>query len=173
MSPRVIRSSRVSGLTLFGSLQSAHAASHSLRLLGRVTGLQSINGSLETKVRVNDPYVLTLTYDPSAPINYNSNSGDACNGLGLCISLQAVYLDAPTWSVANLNAPEEVLIIENNSLATTGTRFDSIRALATLDSSLENLFPTDTADADPQFGNFDVEVGGSFIWQVEPLPNTR
>lgn len=72
-----------------------------------------------------------------------------------------------------MNDPEGALIIENNSLATTGTQFDSIRALATLDRNLGDSFPVDSDDADPQFGQFEVEVGGRFISQVEQLPTTR
>jgi hypothetical protein len=173
MSFRSFLPSLVSGMAIVVAMQSVTAANHSIRLLGRVTGLQSINGNLETKVRINDPYVLTLSYDPSAPVDHDSNSGDACNGINLSISLQAVYLDSPSWSVASLNDPEGALIIENNSLSTTGTQFDSIRALATLDSNLGDSFPVDSNDAEPQFGRFEVEVGGRFISQVEQLPTTR
>ncbi|WP_411846270.1 hypothetical protein AAFN60_00970 [Roseibacillus persicicus] len=150
---------------------SIHSEVHSLSLLGKVTTLQSINGALENRIRLNDPYVLTLGYDPDAEVDHDSNSGDARNNIDLSITLDPVHIDSPIWIASMLNQPEGALIIENNSIATTGTALDSLRALVTLED-FSSTFPSDTESADPQFGTIEVEVGGRFVSEVDRLPTT-
>lgn len=145
---------------------------HRIRMVGQVSGIQSINGDLEGHVRLNDPYVLVVSYNTGAAVDHSGSSGDAREDIDLSVSLFPVYIDSPSWLAQFTNTPEAALFIENNSLATTGVSHDSLRARVTKTTGLGASFPTDSEDTEPEFGTMEVEFAGSFISDLTRLPTT-
>ncbi|MFC7338184.1 hypothetical protein ACFQY0_13400 [Haloferula chungangensis] len=137
-----------------------------VRVKGRVSGITNINGNLVNAIAPQDVALLTLRYDTAAQAAVDSTTSVAgfYQQLQLSAEIQVARSGGVGWSLNTGHTSS--IIIENNSIPTTGTSQDSLTVRGTSDN-----FLVDTPAESGEGGSVQIVFVGGLVSRANELPN--